>query len=77
MDRVRLYRPRLAAVLGVESYRKAFDRPKARLGRQEEKLGEAILWILPNPSGLNAHYQLPELAQLFRELRLAAETGQD
>lgn len=73
VERLQRFRPRLAAVLGVESYRKAFDRPKAVMGRQEERLAEAILWILPNPSGLNAHYQLPELAQLFRELRMAAE----
>jgi TDG/mug DNA glycosylase family protein len=74
VDKALKFRPRLAAVLGVDAYRRAFNHPKAVMGRQEERLGDAILWVLPNPSGLNAHYQLAELAPLFRELRLASET---
>ncbi len=54
--------------LGVTAYRDAFARPKAVIGRQEEGIGSANVWVLPNPSGLNAHYQLPELARLFREM---------
>jgi TDG/mug DNA glycosylase family protein len=66
------YRPRFVAVLGISAYRAAFKRPKAVLGPQPETLAGAGLWLLPNPSGLNAHYQLQELAGLFRELREAA-----
>jgi TDG/mug DNA glycosylase family protein len=63
------YRPKVLAVLGVGAYRTAFNQPKAVVGRQPEKIGDAIVWVLPNPSGLNAHYQAGELARLFRELR--------
>jgi TDG/mug DNA glycosylase family protein len=64
-------------LLGISAYRHAFDRAKALLGRQSETIGEAAVWVLPNPSGLNAHYQLADLAQLFRELRLATEDDRD
>ena len=70
--KVRRYRPAFLAVLGVGAYRTAFARPKARLGRQDEMIGESIVWVLPNPSGLNAHYQPRDLARLFAELRRAA-----
>ncbi len=63
------YRPRVLAVLGVGTYRTAFNHPKASVGRQAEMLGGTIVWVLPNPSGLNAHYQAGELARLFRELK--------
>jgi len=66
------YRPRLVAILGVGAYRSAFHRSQALLGRQHERVGNSTLWILPNPSGLNAHYPLKDLARLFRQLRLAA-----
>jgi TDG/mug DNA glycosylase family protein len=65
------YRPRVVAVLGVTAYRGAFGRPKAAVGRQPEPLEGAELWVLPNPSGLNAHYQLPALIELFEEFREA------
>lgn len=68
---VRRYRPRSVAVLGVGAYRNAFRRPKATLGEQAETLDGARLWVLPNPSGLNANYQLDDLARLFNELRRA------
>ena len=61
-------RPRAVAVLGVSAYRTAWRRPKATLGPQPIALGGAALWVLPNPSGLNAHHQLPDLARRFREL---------
>lgn len=61
--------PKVVAVLGVTAYRTAFARPKAGLGLQPERLSGAKLWVLPNPSGLNAHHQLPDLARLFTELR--------
>ena len=65
------YRPRVLAVLGVGAYRTAFNQPKATVGRQEERIGDTLLWVLPNPSGLNANYQAPDLARLLRELREA------
>ena len=63
------YRPRVLAVLGLGAYRTAFNQPKAMVGRQEDRIGETVLWVLPNPSGLNANYQPADLARLFRELR--------
>ncbi|HEY3026859.1 MAG TPA: G/U mismatch-specific DNA glycosylase [Pyrinomonadaceae bacterium] len=71
--KLRRYQPKFLAVLGIGAYRVAFDKPKAILGRQEEKICDTIVWVLPNPSGLNAHYQPKELARLFRELREAVE----
>jgi TDG/mug DNA glycosylase family protein len=63
------YRPRWVAVLGVGAYRVGFRRPTARLGPQPERLGGAKVWVLPNPSGLNAHHQPRDLAQIFADLR--------
>ena len=71
--KVQRYRPSFVAVLGISAYRTAFERPRAVLGRQGEMLDGAGVWILPNPSGLNAHYQLKDLAAMFRELRTAVE----
>jgi TDG/mug DNA glycosylase family protein len=71
--KVRRYRPAFLAVLGVGAYRTAFARPKAALGLQPETIGDTSVWVLPNPSGLNAHYQPKDLARMFRELRLAVE----
>jgi double-stranded uracil-DNA glycosylase len=64
--------PAFVAILGVGAYRTAFDRPRASMGPQEETIGPALLWVLPNPSGLNASFQLPELARTFGELRAVA-----
>ncbi len=75
--KVKRYRPAIVAFLGVTAYRTAFGRPGAKLGRQEERLGESAVWVLPNPSGLNAHYQLAGLAKLYAELRRAAEQADD
>jgi TDG/mug DNA glycosylase family protein len=72
--KVRRYKPRFLAVLGLSAYRVAFAKPKASIGLQEEKIGDTILWVLPNPSGLNAHYQPRDLARLFRELKDATES---
>ena len=63
--------PRVVAVLGIGAYRTAFGRRRAALGAQEETLGRSRLWVLPNPSGLNAHYQVPDLIERFAELRRA------
>jgi TDG/mug DNA glycosylase family protein len=65
--------PRLVAVLGLGAYRAAFARPKATMGRQPETIGGRPVWILPNPSGLNAHYKPADFARLYAEALEAAE----
>lgn len=75
LDKVKAYHPRVVAILGIGAYRTAFRSPRAVLGRQLEPLGTAELWVLPNPSGLNAHYTLADLGRIFREFRLAVERG--
>jgi TDG/mug DNA glycosylase family protein len=67
--KVRRYRPRWVAFLGLGAYRTAFERRGAEVGPQQERLAGSGMWLLPNPSGLNAHYQLPDLARVFAELR--------
>ena len=71
--KVRRYRPAFLAVLGLGAYRAAWDQPKAVIGEQENRIGQTIVWVLPNPSGLNAHYQAKDLARVFGELRAAVE----
>ena len=66
--KVAKYRPRVVAVLGVSAYRTGWQRPKATLGLQTERLSHSALWVLPNPSGLNAHYSLSALAELLQEV---------
>lgn len=66
------HRPAWVAVLGVTAYRAGFQRPRAGIGAQDERLGTAGIWVLPNPSGLNAHYQIEALTQEFARLREAA-----
>jgi len=75
LRKVRRYRPRWVAVLGIGAFRTAFDARAVSVGRQAEGLGPAGLWVLPNPSGLNANHQLSDLALAFEELREAAETA--
>ena len=65
------FRPRVLAIVGIGAYRTAFEQPKAKLGLQDETIGETKIWVLPNPSGLNANYRPSELAELFAELRRA------
>ena len=67
------YQPGVLAILGVGAYRTAFANPKAVIGEQSERIHSARVWVLPNPSGLNANYQLPDLVRLFRNLRQAAK----
>jgi TDG/mug DNA glycosylase family protein len=69
VKRVEKYKPRVLAILGAGAYRTAFHRPKAKIGLQAETLGDTRIWVLPNPSGLNAHYQPQQLAKLFGELK--------
>jgi TDG/mug DNA glycosylase family protein len=65
----------------VTAYRTAFGRPRANLGLQPDTIGGRPVWVLPNPSGLNAHHQLPDLARLYGEARAYAaeisKTGAD
>jgi double-stranded uracil-DNA glycosylase len=63
------YRPRVLAVLGITAWRTAFGHPRAVLGVQPERVGGAVTWVVPNPSGLNAHHQLPDLAHCYAALR--------
>jgi TDG/mug DNA glycosylase family protein len=72
---VREWQPRAVAVLGVTAYRVAFGRPKAVVGRQPEPLEGSLLWVLPNPSGLNAHYQQPALTAEYAALHAALDAG--
>jgi double-stranded uracil-DNA glycosylase len=69
MRKIRLYHPRCVAVLGIGAYRLAFDSSQASVGEQPEPLEGAAVWVLPNPSGLNANHQLADLAQAFGDLR--------
>ena len=73
--KIRRFRPRAVAFVGLGAYRTAFGRPKATLGPQLERLEGAEVWVLPSPSGLNANYQLPQLVQLFRQLWLRSSTN--
>ena len=71
---VREHRPRLVAVVGLTAYRTAFDRPAATMGRQPDPIGGRPVWVLPNPSGLNAHYKPADFARLYAAARTYAET---
>jgi TDG/mug DNA glycosylase family protein len=74
--KVRRYRPQIVALLGIGAYRTAFAQKAAILGRQVERIADAAVWVLPNPSGLNAHYQLADLVKHFQELRQMIERNQ-
>jgi TDG/mug DNA glycosylase family protein len=71
--KVRRYRPRIVAFLGMGAFRHAFGQPAAALGEQPERFEGARVWLLPSPSGLNANYQMGALVALLRKLREAAE----
>ncbi len=71
--RVDEYQPQVLAVLGISAYRTAFNQPRAILGQQPEQIGTTRLYILPNPSGLNAHYTPADLARVFGEFRQRIE----
>jgi TDG/mug DNA glycosylase family protein len=64
-------RPAWLAVVGIGAYRIAFAEPKATVGRQARTIGDTKVWVLPNPSGLNAHYTAETLGRAFGELRAA------
>jgi double-stranded uracil-DNA glycosylase len=71
---VRTWAPRLVAIVGVGAYRVAFARPHAGMGLQEERVGGRPVWVLPNPSGLNAHYKPGDFARVYAEARSYAAT---
>lgn len=72
-EKAERYRPRVIAVLGVTAYREAFESPKAQLGEQPDKIGPSLVWVLPNPSGLNTHVTPTKLAQMLRQFRIEIE----
>jgi TDG/mug DNA glycosylase family protein len=71
LRKVRRQRPKCVAFLGLTAYRAAFGSRRVKLGPQPERRDGAVVWVLPNPSGLNAHFQRKDFARLFRELRAA------
>lgn len=71
LEKLKKYRPKMLAVLGLGAYRTAFGRPKAAVGLQAETFGDTRIWLLPNPSGLNANYQLDDFVRLFSDLKNA------
>jgi double-stranded uracil-DNA glycosylase len=73
VSKVRRLRPGWLAVIGVTAYRTAFMQARAKVGRQELMIGGTRVWVLPNPSGLNAHWNSAQLAAAFREFRLHVE----
>ncbi|WP_339726928.1 G/U mismatch-specific DNA glycosylase [uncultured Gimesia sp.] len=62
------FRPQKVVFLGITSYRSAFQENQAQVGLQEQTIGESEIWVLPNPSGLNAHYQIPALGKIFAQM---------
>jgi double-stranded uracil-DNA glycosylase len=76
-EKVRRWRPDWLAVVGVTAYRVAFGEPKAKLGRQDRLIGPTRIWVLPNPSGLNAHFTPTTLAAAFATFRAVATQDAD
>ncbi|ARZ71400.1 DNA glycosylase [Streptomyces albireticuli] len=72
-EKVTRLRPRWLAVVGVTAYRAAFDDKRAVIGRQERTIGDTRIWVLPNPSGLNASWSLPRMTEEYERLRAAAD----
>jgi TDG/mug DNA glycosylase family protein len=68
------YQPQVLALLGISAYKVAFGKATAAVGRQEQTIGNTRLWVLPNPSGLNAHFPPRKLAQVYQELRLFVDS---
>lgn len=70
------YKPKYLAVLGIGAYKTAFGKPKTKIGLQDEQIGSTKIWVLPNPSGLNANYKPAELADMFAELKSVVDKRQ-
>ncbi len=73
IKKIEKFKPQFLAVLGIGAFRTAFSDPKAKLGLQNRQIGATKIWLLPNPSGLNAHYQIADLAKIFSELKQAID----
>ncbi len=74
IEKVLKYQPDWVAFVGIQAYRAAFNKPKAHVGKQEDMIGDSKIWVLPSPSGLNAHYRPADFARVFRELREAVKS---
>ena len=72
--KVSRFRPKAVAILGITAFRIAFQKPHAVLGLQPDHMSNSMVWVLPNPSGLNAHFTPPTLARVFRELKNAVSS---
>jgi TDG/mug DNA glycosylase family protein len=68
-EKVRQYRPKMVCFLGIGAYRTGFARPKAKVGMQEETITGVPVWVLPNPSGLNAHFSVEDFGRMLAEVR--------
>lgn len=75
IDRVKKFQPKWLAVLGIDANRKGFNVKKVQIGKQPQMIGSTQVWLLPNPSGLNAHYTQKDFIDLFTELRSALLAG--
>lgn len=75
--KVERLRPRWLAVVGITAYRRAFQERTAAVGPQERTVGGTRIWVLPNPSGLNAHWTVETMAEAFARLRVAASRTPD
>lgn len=71
-EKVSRWQPKVVAIAGITAYRTGFQQPKAKMGRQPDRLGDAKLWVVPNPSGLNAHETVDSLAAWYRKAADAA-----
>jgi TDG/mug DNA glycosylase family protein len=71
--KIKKFHPHIVAILGVGSYRTAFNRRDAQIGRQPETIGDSVIWLLPNPSGLNAHFVPSKLSVIFRQLKAESD----
>lgn len=76
-EKVRQFCPKLVCFLGIGAYRTGFSRPKARLGLQPETIAGVPVWVVPNPSGLNAHFTLEDFGRMLAEVRVAAEQAEN
>lgn len=72
-EKVKKFKPEVIAFLGIGAYRSAFQKPQAKIGLQTETIGEARVWVLPNPSGLNAHFTAKDLGKMFHQLSALAD----
>jgi double-stranded uracil-DNA glycosylase len=73
--KIKRFHPRMVAFLGIGAFRTAFGHPTAKIGLQAEKINNSDIWLLPNPSGLNANYQVDDFVKLFRELKNVSQAA--